>query len=101
MNELLSIGAFVVAGLVWNNLGYLSAWRKYRNTAEWTGFELKKLRDDLILGFILGTGAYLLSVYQGDVTQITTLQSFLAVVAGGFAVVAVVDKAIVGAVIGK
>ena len=101
MNEYLTILAFTVAGLVWNNLGYLSAWRKYKNTPEWTGFEPKKLRDDLILGTILGLGAYLLSVYQGDITSIETLQAFLTVVAGGFAIVAVVDKAIVGGVIGK
>ena len=101
MNELLAILAFVIAGLVWNNLGYLAAWRKYKNDPEWTGFELKKLRDDLILGFILGVGAYLFSVYNGDVTSITSLQSFLTVVAGGFAIVAAVDKAIVSGILGK
>ena len=101
MNEYLAILAFVLAGLVWNNLGFLSAWRKYKDTPDWTGFETKKLRDDLILGLILGVGAYLLNVYNGELVSITSLQSFLSVVVAGFGTVALVDKLIVGGVLGK
>ena len=101
MNEYLSILAFVFAGLVWNNIGYLSAWRKYKNTAEWTGFDKRKLRDDLILGLILGVGAYLVGVYQGELVDIQTLQTFIGVVVGGFTAIAFVDKLIVGGILSK
>ena len=101
MNEYLSILAFVFAGLVWNNIGYLSAWRKYRNSDDWEGFDKRKLRDDLILGLILGVCAYLLGVYQGDLVDIYSIQTFLAVIVGGFTAIAFVDKLIVGGILSK
>ena len=101
MQEYLSILAFVLAGLLWNNIGYLSAWRKYKNDMDWMGFDKRKLRDDLILGLILGVGAYLVGVYQGELTDIQTLQTFRGVVIGGFTVVAFVDKLIVGGILAK
>ena len=101
MNEYLAILAFVLAGLVWNNFGYFSAWRKYKDSPDWKGFETKKLRDDLILGLILGVGAYLYGVYQGELGDISTLQAFIGAVIGGFGAVAAVDKLIVGGILSK
>ena len=101
MSEYFIILAFIIAGLVWNNFGYFSAWRKYKNTAEWEGFDKKKLRDDLILGLILGIGAYLLGVYQGELSNITSMQMFIGAVIAGFGTVAAVDKLIVGGILAK
>ena|SRR3990167_2863307 len=101
MNEYFIILAFIMAGLVWNNFGYFSAWRKYKDTPEWEGFDKKKLRDDLILGLILGIGAYLLGVYQGELTSITSMQMFIGAVIAGFGTVAAVDKLIVGGILAK
>lgn len=99
--ELLVILALVTSGLVWNNFGYFSAWRKYRNDADWLGFDRKKLRDDLILGGILGVGSYLYGVYQGGLIDIGTLQEFIGAVIAGFGLVAAVDKFIVGGILSK
>ena len=101
MNEYFIILAFIMAGLVWNNFGYFSAWRKYKDTPEWEGFDKKKLRDDLILGLILGIGAYLLGVYQGELSNITSMQMFIGAVIAGFGTVAAVDKLIVGGILAK
>ena len=101
MSEYFIILAFIIAGLVWNNFGYFSAWRKYKDTPEWEGFDKKKLRDDLILGLILGIGAYLLGVYQGELSNITSMQMFIGAVIAGFGTVAAVDKLIVGGILAK
>jgi len=101
MNEYLTILAFVLAGLVWNNFGYFSAWRKYKDSSDWVGFDKRKLRDDLIIGLVLGVGAYLYGVYQGELGDISTLQAFIGAVIGGFGIVAAVDKLIVGGILSK
>lgn len=99
--ELLVILALITSGLVWNNFGYFSAWRKYKNDVDWEGFDKKKLRDDLILGLILGVGSYLYGVYTGGLIDIVTLQEFIGAVIAGFGLVAAVDKFIVGGLLSK
>jgi hypothetical protein len=101
MNELLIILALTTSGLVWNNFGYFSAWRKYKNTPDWQGFDKKKLRDDLILGSVLGIGSYLYGVYTGSLLEVNNLQTFIGAVIGGFGLVAAVDKFIVGGILSK
>ncbi|HSA75473.1 MAG TPA: hypothetical protein VLE21_04725 [Candidatus Nitrosocosmicus sp.] len=101
MYEYLSILAFIFGGLIWNNFGYFSAWRKNKDTPEWTGFDKKKLRDDLILGLVLGLGAYLYGVYIGELSSISNLQQFIGAVIASFGVVAAVDKLIVGGILNK
>lgn len=101
MNEFLLILAFITSGLVWNNFGYFSAWRKNKDSPEWEGFDKKKLRDDLILGSILGVGAYLFGAYQGELPSITSIEMFVGAVITGFGTVAAVDKLIVGGILSK
>ncbi len=101
MNEYLIILAFIIAGLVWTSFGYLSNWRKHKDDVDWNGFDKRKLRDDSLLGLALGVGAYLLGTYQGELLDITTLQSFIGAVIAGFGTVAAVDKLIIGAALGK
>lgn len=94
--------ALTLSGLVWNNFGYFSAWRKNHNNADWKGFDKKKLRNDLILGALLGGGTVVAVIVQnGDFTPITTIQEFLLAIAGGFGIVAAVDKFIIGGLFGK
>jgi len=93
--------AVVAAGVTWTGFGYLSAWRKHRNEEDWNGFETKKLRNDIILGVILGIGVLISQAIQGTTPEaITSAQGFVAAAAGSFALVAAVDKVIVGGVLG-
>ncbi len=101
MNEFVVIPAFILAGLIWNNLGYFSDWRKNKDDPAWKGFESKKLRDDLILGVILGVVAYFYGIYQGESFNIDSLQAFIVIVVGAFGPVAAVDKLIVGGILKK
>lgn len=99
---ILPIAALSLSGLVWNNFGYFSAWRKNHNNPDWKGFDKKKLRNDLILGALLGVGAIIAAIIQnGDFTPIVTAQEFLLAIAGGFGLVAAVDKFIIGGLFGK
>lgn len=96
------IAALFVSGLVWNNFGYFSAWRKNHNNPDWKGFDKTKLRNDLILGTILGVGTVIATIItNGDFTPIVTLQEFLLAIAGGFGLVAAVDKFIIGGLFSK
>ena len=101
MTELLIILALAASGLTWTLGGYLSAWRKRESNPDWNGFEVKKLGADVLLGLILGLGAYILGSYNGNLTDITSLQTFIASVAGGFGLVAAVDKFIIGGLFNK
>ena len=99
---ILPIIALVLSGLTWTLFGYFSAWRKNHTDPNWTGFETKKLRDDLILGLILGIGAVIYSIYQnGDLSTIATTQEFIGAIAGGFPLIVAVDKVIVGGILNK
>lgn len=101
MTELLIILAFTIAGLIWTLGGYLAAYRKRATNPDWNGFEPKKLRDDAILGTILGIGAYIYGVYLGQLPDVSTFQAFIGAVVGGLTVVPLVDKFIVAGLFNK
>ena len=100
--SILPIVALVISGLVWNNSGYFAAWRKNHKNPAWKGFEKRKLKNDLILGTVLGIGT-VVSAYMttGDLAPITTAQEFFVAVGTGFGAVAAVDKFIIGGMFGK
>jgi hypothetical protein len=106
MNQLIFILNAVVAAEIWNNSGYISEWRKYRNDPTWTGFDKKALKHDLILGGVLGVGVVIYqaaSVGTNFALSIPDYTSFSVFVTFGtvlFAIVAIVDKFIVGGFIG-
>ncbi len=96
------MAALVLSGLVWNNFGYFSAWRKNHNNPDWKGFDKSKLRNDLILGLVLGGGSVVYTIFtNGDFTPINTAQEFLVAIGAGFGIVAAVDKFIIGGLFGK
>lgn len=98
----LPIIALALSGLVWNNFGYFSAWRKNHNNPDWKGFDKTKLRNDLILGAILGVGSIIATVLlDGDLTAINTAQEFLLAIGAGFGIVAAVDKFLIGGLLKK
>lgn len=101
-NYILFILASLVAGEVWNNVGYFSAWVNNRNNPQWTGFDKTQLRNDLLLGLFLGFG---IVIYQAlvvgtqlaiTIPTITNAQTFIFAVGGLFGIVAIIDKAVVG-----
>jgi len=101
LEYILFVGAALSAGLTWTGFGYLNAWRKHRNEPDWTGFNKKKLRNDAVLGVLLGIGVIIYQAYQGNpVPAITDFISFVAVAGGLSGTVAVVDKFFVGGILG-
>lgn len=101
---ILPIMALILSGLTWTLFGAFSNWRKTHGTPEWKGFDLSKLRNDAILGLILGVGtiiATILTSQDGNLTSIATAQEFIIAIAAGFGLVAAVDKFIIGGILGK
>ena len=106
MNEFqtiaLPIFAFILSGLTWTLFGYFSEWRKNHQNQDWGGFDTKSLRNDLILGLILGVGSIIYTVMNsGVLTSIDTAQAFFAAIVAGFPAIVAVDKFIVGGLMGK
>lgn len=96
-----------LAGLTWTLSGYAANWRKNHNKPDWNGFDLKSMRNDAILGAILGITVVILqpiSVMIGtpyDVPNVTDFNSFIIGIFGMYPVVAIVDKWFVGFIAGK
>lgn len=96
-----------LAGLAWTMSGYVANWRKNHNKPEWEGFDLKSMRNDVIVGVVLGIGIVVFQPisamigYVYSIPVITDFNSFILGIAGLWPVVAVVDKLFVGTVLGK
>ena len=97
----LPIIALILSGVTWTSFGAFSNWRKTHGTNEWTGFNTAKLRDDVILGGVLGIGSVIYSIMSETLTAISTPSEFFLAIGAGFALVAAVDKFIVGGILGK
>ena len=97
----------VLAGLTWTMSGYLNNWRKNHNNENWEGFNLKSMRNDAILGSVLGVAVVLIqpiSVAIGspyEIPIITDFPSFVMGIFGMYPIVGLVDKFVVGFVAGK
>lgn len=93
----LPILALICSGFVWTMGGYFSNWRKNHNNPEWSGFHIPSLRNDLILGAVLGVSAIVATfIIDGSLRPIADFAEFTVAVGAGFGVVAIVDKYIVG-----
>lgn len=99
---ILPIIALVASGFTWTMGGYVSSWRKNHTDPKWTGFEPAKLRNDLILGGVLGGVSVLYTIFtDGTFAPIQTAQDFLIAIVAGTSVVALVDKFIIGGIFGN
>ena len=92
---------FILSGMLWTSGGYIAAWRKNHNDPNWKGFNLTSLRNDIILGAVLGGGGAIYSIMQGTEVIISTAQEFFLAIGSNTAIIALVDKFIVGGLIKK
>ena len=98
----LPVLAFVIGGLTWTGFGYFSAWRKHHKDETWKGFDLKALRNDLVLGLVLGVGAVIATILtDGELEALLTAQAFLLAIQGSFGVIAAVDKFLIGGILAR
>lgn len=96
-----------LAGLGWTMIGYAANWKKHRNDPNWEGFDKKSMRNDAIVGVVLGVAIVILQPvsamigYEYSIPVITDYNSFILGIAGLWPVVAIVDKLFVGFILGK
>lgn len=94
---LIPIVAFVLSGLTWTMGGYIASWRKNHNDPNWEGFNYASMRNDAILGSLLGVGVVVYTVITtGDIAPILTAQEFFLKIGEGMTLVVIVDKFIIG-----
>ena len=101
-NYLIFILNALAAAEAWNNAGYITEWRKYRNDPTWTGFDKKALKHDLILGAVLGIGVVIYVAasagtnFEVKIPEYTSFSVFISFGVVLFGLVALIDKYIVG-----
>jgi len=98
---ILPVTALILSGCTWSLFGAFSNWRKLHGTPEWKGFDFKRLRNDAILGLVLGGGSVVYAIINNTLLPIATAQEFFLAIGAGFGIVAAVDKFIVGGILGK
>jgi len=99
----LAVTSFILAGLLWTTAGYVKNWRENHNNPDWKGFDKKSLRNDLILGLILGIGGVIYAIIEGDLETwvVPTAQEFFQSIGANVAAVALVDKLFIGGILKK
>lgn len=95
---ILPILALILSGLTWSLSGALADWRKNHGTPDWKGFDFGKLRNDLILGLVLGVGSVVYATMVEELTPIATAQEFFIAIGAGLSIVVLVDKLIIGGI---
>ena len=97
----------VLAGITWTCGGYAVDYRKNHSNPEWEGFDKKKLRNDIILGFCLGLIVIIVQpLFAGTDAEyaLPTLEKLSDVAVGVVALlgpVTLIDKFIIGGLAGK
>ena len=102
LQPILPILALITSGFAWTMGGYVKEWKTKHKDPTWKGFDKKSMRDDLILGAILGVGSVIAAAATNTpLPAITNFYEFAGAVSVGFGFVAMVDKYIVGGLFGK
>ncbi len=103
------LAVYLTAGIEWSLSGFINNIRNHANfdrahpgttDPNWKGFEASKMRDDIFIGLILGTMAFLTSAAT-NVPVITTLGAFVAAVISAVGVISQTDKVVVGAILNR
>ena len=99
---LILVAVSTLAGITWTGFGYLVDWRKNHNNPDWEGFNIAKLRNDFILGVVLGA-AVSVRIIGGffEMPVIDSPQTFIAAFPGLFTAIVAIDKFIIGGIIGR
>lgn len=90
---LVTIGAFILAGISWNTLGI---WQKWRNADKDSKIDFQRVRKNVIIGAVLGIIAY--GVQVGAATEdaviqlVNTIPEFVGLVLAAFPLIVVADK---------
>lgn len=90
---LVTIAAFVLAGVSWNTLGI---WQKWRDAASDSKIDLVRVRKNVIIGAVLGIIAYGVqvgtAVPDAAVQLVNTIPEFAGMVMAAFPLIVVADK---------
>lgn len=100
--EITALALFIASAMAWTFSGIITDWRKNHGTEEWHGVDAQKLKDDFILGSILGIGAFVYTILTGaELPVIGTLAGFVLAIPGATGIIALVDKIIVNGIFNK
>lgn len=95
LEYVIAFGSFIVAGVFYSSSGWIKRVRR-KLAGEKLPLDYKKMGKSVLIGVILGVGAMVFSVYQGELIAIHNVQEFLAQVGINTATILLVDKWILG-----
>ncbi len=102
LQSIFPILALITSGFVWTMGGYVKEWKTKHTDKSWKGFDKISMRNDLILGAVLGVGSVIAAAATNTtLPAITNFYEFAGAVSVGFGFVAMVDKYIVGGLFGR
>ena len=95
LEYVIAFGSFIVAGVFYSSSGWIK--RVRRKLADDTvSIDYKKMGKSVLIGVILGVGAMVFSIYDGNPIVINNAQEFLVQVGLNTAVILLIDKWILG-----
>ena len=90
---LVTICAFILAGVSWNTLGI---WQKWRNADKDSKIDFERVRKNVNIGAILGIIAYGVQVgaaTEDTVTQlVSSIPEFVGLIVAAFPLIVIADK---------
>ncbi len=90
-----AFGSFVASGIFYSASGWIKRVRR-RLAGESVTVDYVKMAKSVMIGVMLGIGAFLWSAYEGDVIAIDSVHGFLTQVGVNTSVILLVDKWILG-----
>ena len=95
INYALAFATFVVAGVFYSSSGWIKKIRRVL-AGENVPLDPNKMGKTVLIGVILGVGAFIYSAYEGDTIVVFTMQDFFVQVAINTTVILLIDKWILG-----
>ena len=91
----LAILSFVAAGVFYSSLGFIKKFRMYLGGQK-ASFDFHKMGKSVLVGTILGAGAFVYSLYMGDTIAIHTPHEFFTQVSLNSVAILMIDKILLG-----
>jgi len=97
LGYVVAFSTFIVSGVFYAASGWIKKVRR-KLVDDTVTLDYKKMRKAVLIGVILGLGAFIYSTYTGETINVTTPQEFFVQVGINTAIILLVDKWILGRV---
>jgi len=87
---------FVAAGVFYSMSGYIKKMRKKLSGDDSVTLDYSKMGKTIIIGIVLGVGAFIISTYLGETIHVSNMHEFFVQIGLNMSAILVIDKWILG-----